>query len=130
MSPFGAKAYMVAFGSVLCPSPIVWPASWVTVFCTSYATQPTRVPPGAQGGPSAVVKSNAGSLSSMSASRISPVEVTDVVVVVAIALDSPSQQSYLLEQPPSVLQGSFAGTAEAQLCLRQRTRLRFVVPAT
>src|SRR5207245_3648856 len=128
VSPFGAKAYMVAVGSELWPSPIVWPASCVTVFCTSYATQPTRVPPGAHGGPSAVVKVKAGSLSSMSASRISPVEVAAVVVVVAMALESPSQQSYLFEQPPWVRQGSFAGTAEAQVCVRQRTRLRFVTP--
>src|SRR2546421_10673912 len=128
VSPFGAKAYMVAFGSELWPRPIVWPASCVMVFCTSYATQPTRGPVGAQVGPSAVVKEKAGSLSSMSASRISPVEVTDVVVVVAMALESPSQQSYLFEQPPWVRQGSFAGTADAQLWVRHRMRFRFDAP--
>src|SRR6267143_1158479 len=130
VSPTGAKAYMVAVASALWPRPIVWPASCVMVFCTSYATQPTRGPVGAQVGPSAVVKEKAGSLSSMSASRISPVEVTDVVVVVAMALESPSQQSYLFEQPPWVRQGSLAGTADAQLAGRQRTRLRFVPPGT
>jgi len=57
------------------------------VFCTSYATQPTWGPPGAQGGPSTVVKANPESFSSMSASRISPVAVLEVVVVVAIAVE-------------------------------------------
>jgi len=66
----------------------------------------------------------------MSASRISPVEVTEVVVVIAMALESPSQQSYLFEQPPCVRQGSFAGTTEAHFRVRQRTRLRFVPPWT
>jgi hypothetical protein len=77
-----------------------------------------------------VVKKNPESFSSMSASRISPVEVTDVVVVVAIALESWSQQSYLFEQPPCVRHGSPAGTADAQSCPRQRTRLWFDAPAT
>src|SRR5258705_12402180 len=66
----------------------------------------------------------------MSASRISPVELTDVVVVVAMALESPSQQSYLFEQPPWVRQGSFAGAADAQVAGRQRTMLRLVPPGT
>jgi len=77
-----------------------------------------------------VVKANAASFSSMSVSRISPVEVTEVVVVIAMALESPSQQSYLFEQPPWVRQGSFAGTAEAHAAFRQRMRLRFVPPWT
>jgi len=83
-----------------------------------------------QGGPSAVVNANPKSFSSMSASRISPVDVTAVVVVVAIALESPSQQSYWLEQPPWVRHGSPAGTAEAQLAVRQRTRFWLAPPWT
>jgi hypothetical protein len=130
VSPLGANAYMVAVWSLLWDSPIVWPASWVTVFWTSYATQLTRGPVGGHGGPSAVVNANPGSFSSMSASRISPVPVLDVVVVVAIALESWSQQSYLFEHPPWVRQGSPAGTAEAQLADRHRTRLWFVPPWT
>src|SRR6266481_6222833 len=120
--PPGAKANIVAAGTALWSSPRVCPASWVTVFCTSYATQPTYGPPALQGGPSAVVNVNPESLSSMSASRIWPVDELDVVVVVAIAVESPSQQSYLFEQPPSVRHGSPRGTAEAQLSVRQRTR--------
>ena len=89
------------------------------------------------GGPSTVVNVNllpvleGASFSSMSVSRISPVRLLAVVVVVAITL-SPckplSQQSYLLEQPPCVRQGSFAGTTSRQALLRQSTRLWFAAP--
>jgi hypothetical protein len=87
--PEGALAYIVAEGLSVWSSPSVCPASWVTVFCTSIRTQP--VCPGVvQGRPSTVVKVNfvpvAGgeSFSSMSLSRISPVNRFVVVVVVAI----------------------------------------------
>src|SRR5712664_2120031 len=99
VSPLGAKAYMVAVGSVLWASPRVWPASCVTVFCTSYSTQPTWGPPGAHRGPSAVVNANPESFSSMSASRISPVAVLEVVVVVAMALEYQDRPGELSQTP-------------------------------
>src|SRR5438094_5703720 len=113
--PIGAVRNMVASAIWLWARPIVWPASCVTVFCTSKATHPEKGPPDGQGGPSAVVNANPASFISMSASRISPVEVRAVVVVVAMAIESPSQQSYLFEQPPNLRQSSSNGTAEAHL---------------
>src|SRR5215831_2516416 len=96
----------------------------------SKATHPEKGPPAGQGGPFAVVKWNPKSFSSMSASRISPVDVREVVVVVAVALESPSQQSYLLLQPPWVWQSSPDGTTAAQLFVLHSTRLWFVAPWT
>src|SRR5437868_13486378 len=83
------------------------------------------------GKPSTVVNVNlllvldGASFSSMSVSRIRPVRLSAVVVVVAITplpLLS-SQQSYMFEQPPCLRQGSFAGTTSRQAGVRQSTRL-------
>jgi len=68
------------------------------------------------------------SLISMSVSWICPVELVEVVVVVAMTASPLSQQSYWLEQPPLLTQGSLAGTAVLQLCVRKNTRLWLVSP--
>jgi len=100
----------------------------VTVFWTSMRMQ--FVSPGeVQGSPSTVVKANA-SFSSMSVSKISPVDRLVVVVVVAIAPGPLSQQSYLFPQPPCERQLSPAGTTLVQERLRNRTRLWFVPSGT
>src|SRR3954463_14339729 len=126
---------MVAPGSGGGSRPMVCPASCVTVFCTSMRTQP--VSPGeVQGRLVTVVKVKrlpfeAGeSFSSMSVSKISPVERLVVVVVVAITPSPFSQQSYLFPQPPVVRQLSLAGTTWEHDRLRNRTRLWLVPVST
>jgi len=70
----------------------------VTVFCTSMRTQPVSVGV-VQGSPSTVVNVSlfalleGASFISMSLSRISPVELREVVVVVAMMPSPCSQQS-------------------------------------
>ncbi len=55
VSPRLAPANMVERESGAWSSPSAWPSSWVTVFCTSVATQPVW-PSWVQGGASRVVK--------------------------------------------------------------------------
>jgi len=98
VSPDGALAYMVAAGSSVWSRPSECPASCVTVFCTSIRTQPVS-PDLVQGSPSTVVNVSlfalleGASFISMSLSRISPVELFEVVVVVAMIPSPCSQQS-------------------------------------
>src|SRR5438105_9820730 len=136
VSPAGALAAIVAVASAEWARPRVWPASCVTVFCTSIETQFTIGPPAGHGGASTVVKVNllplsgGASLISMSASKICPVDAVKVVTVVAMMAPPRSQQSYLLEQPPWERQGSFAGTTPiaSQRRVRKRIRLRLKLP--
>src|SRR5256885_14190115 len=133
VSPAGALAAMVAVASAEGARPRVWPASCVTVFCTSMETQFTIGPPAGQGSASTVVKVNllllaaGASLISMSASKICPVDALKVVTVVAMMAPPRSQQSYLLVQPPWVRHGSFAGTTGAHRWVRKRIRLRLML---
>jgi len=107
----------------------------VTVFCTSIRTQP--VCSGVvQGRPSTAVKVNfvplaaGASFSSMSLSKISPLNLFEVVVVVAITASpwTSSQQSYAFPQPPDERQGSFVGTTSLHAWVRNSTRLWLVPP--
>src|SRR6185295_1418136 len=107
-----------------CASPKKWPTSWVMVFWMSNATQDwSSGPVGGHGGESTAV-STLEAFSSMSASKMRPVRMLKVVVVMAMLPAANWKQSYLLPHDPSLKQGSPLGAPPGPLhrCGRNRTR--------